>query len=159
MPGDIGLLFIAIAIITALATVLLLRRSRRRDDESGMMEYVAKTAYLMHLFAVLVMALVLYQILYRNYTEYIYVMEHSVADRSFWNLISAFFSGISGILLAWIILQAFAGSMVVFSKGENRYTLITLFAIFQVILLLTISGIVPGGVGLFEGIFSLAPGF
>jgi|GEM_PF-2373507 len=155
MPGDIGMLFIAVAIITALATIFLLRLARRRDDESGMMEYVAKAAYLMHLFAVLVIALVLYQILYRNYSEYLYVMDYGVANRSFWSVIGAFFSGVSGILVVWIVVQAFAGFTQVFSQGKNRYYFITLFAIIQVVLLLIVSGIVPINISLFEGIFTL----
>ena len=110
-PGQAGHFFVWLGFATALlATVFYALAYYRRKGNLTCLRS-ARAFYLIHLFSLIMVAGLLYWLIFKHYYEYAYVWEYSSTDLAIKYIISCFWAGQEGSFLVWALAQAIIGGI------------------------------------------------
>jgi cytochrome c-type biogenesis protein CcmF len=133
LPGLVGKTFVWIGFAAALmAMVLYFVRSLGGQPSKKVTRGMARSFFLLHAASLLVVAGILYFLIFRHYFEYSYVWQYSSKDLDIKYIISCFWAGQEGSFLVWAIWQALLGVVLIFVAREWEDRVLTVFSLSQV---------------------------
>lgn len=124
VPGQVGRIFIWVAFFTAVTAMILYLISARKEEKGEMPVFrpVARGLFMIHTFSLVMVAAILYYLIFNHYFEYTYVWQYSSTTLPLKYIISCFWAGQEGSFLIWAVFQAFLGVVIIFISRhwENR---------------------------------------
>ena len=145
--GNIGhllvLLSFASAILAAIGYFISQQKSKlgEEKDQLSWLRF-ARAAFFTHTLAVTGVVVVLFSIVYNQMYEYFYAYDHSSNDLQVQYMIACFWEGQEGSFLIWIFWNVLAGLILVWKAKSWENSVMSIFALLQVILTSMLLGVV-----------------
>lgn len=144
--GNLGHLFIIVSFVAALvATYAYFQVAHVSQIEAPSWRRLARSAFYMHLVAVLGVIGSLFFIIYNHYFEYHYAWDHSSLSLPTHYMISCFWEGQEGSFLLWIFWNAILGIILIHTNKVWEAPVMVVFALVQAFLASMILGVVIPG--------------
>jgi len=142
--GDLGHLFVIVALISAFFSALSYFKSASTNDLAlqNAWKINGKLAFFVHAGAVVGIVSCLFFIIYNHYFEYHYAWSHSSRRLPTHYMISCFWEGQEGSFLLWMFWHAILGVIVIFTNKYWEATVMTVFSLVQFFLASMILGVV-----------------
>ncbi len=141
--GDLGHLFVIASFVTSLISVFAYWRATRTLNETTHQWLInARTAFYIHLVAVVGVIFCLFFIIHQHYFEYHYAYSHSSLHLPGQYMISCFWEGQEGSFLLWIFWQAILGVILINTQRTWEAPVMVVFGLVQAFLASMILGVV-----------------
>jgi cytochrome c-type biogenesis protein CcmF len=140
LPGRIGHLFVIIAFVSAILSVLAYRKSTLQStDESW--RRLSRIAFTVHGVSILSIIGLLFYMMIGQFYEYRYVWDHVSDDLPMKYIFSAFWEGQEGSFLLWMFWHVVLGFVVIRTAKRWEPGVMTWLSLIQVVLVSMIMGI------------------
>ena len=142
LPGILGKMFVWISFSAAIFSTLLFFLNSRKKTE-GFMNFrpYARGFFIFHTLSLLLVAFILYYLIFCHYFEYAYVWQYSSAELPIKYIISCFWAGQEGSLLVWAIFQALIGIVLLFVARKWEDHVLSVVSLSQVFITSMMLGI------------------
>ncbi|MCX6248690.1 MAG: cytochrome c biogenesis protein CcsA [Bacteroidetes bacterium] len=133
MPGMIGKAFVWVSFAAAIvATVLYIMNLRRKHEPLKQIRFFARGFFIVHVFSLILVAVILYYAIFRHYFEYAYVWQYSSSLLPVKYIISCFWAGQEGSFLVWAVFQALIGLVLIFISRDWEDHVLSVVSLSQV---------------------------
>ena len=147
LPGILGKIFIWLSVSAAFfSTVLFYLNSRKKQEGLRSFRPFARGFFIFHTMSLLVVAFILYYLIFFHYFEYAYVWQYSSSDLPIKYIISCFWAGQEGSLLVWAIFQALIGIVLLFIARKWENLVLSVVSLSQVFITSMMLGIHFGAI-------------
>ncbi|MGE5425465.1 MAG: cytochrome c biogenesis protein CcsA, partial [Syntrophothermus sp.] len=141
LPGQFGKAFIWIAFFSALITMILYLMDKRRKPETRSLIPLARGLFGLHTLSLVIVAVILYYLIFRHYFEYTYVWQYSSTTLPLKYIISCFWAGQEGSFLVWALFQGIIGMILVFQARSWEKKVMPVIAFSQIFMTSMMLGI------------------
>ena len=133
LPGMLGRASVWLSFCAAiLASILYYLNSRRKPGTRLNLRPFARSLFILHALSLLLVAIILYYLIFRHYFEYAYVWQYSSTTLPIKYIISCFWAGQEGSLLIWAIFQAMIGVILIFVARRWEDSVLSVVSLSQV---------------------------
>jgi cytochrome c-type biogenesis protein CcmF len=145
--GNIGHLLVLIAFASSILAAIAYFITQQKDKLGEQQEQKSwlrfgRINFWVHSIAVIGVVAVLFAIVYNQMYEYYYAYDHSSNDLQVQYMIACFWEGQEGSFLIWIFWNVLAGSLLVWKAKSWESSVMSIFALLQVILTSMLLGVV-----------------
>lgn len=135
LPGILGKFFIWLSFFAAvLSTILFFVNSRKNKGVSRNFRPYARSFFILHTLSLLIVAFILYYLIFRHYFEYAYVWQYSSTGLPVKYIISCFWAGQEGSLLIWALFQALIGATLLYTARKWENLVLSIVSLSQVLI-------------------------
>ena len=131
-PGIIGNAFVVFAFVFALFSGISYFLGEKHEDESW--KKMGRWFFRLHSISIAGIALSLFYIIFNHYFEYNYAYQHSSTDLPLRYMLSCFWEGQEGSFLLWLFWHAVIGNVLIRTARNWENSVMTVFAVVQVML-------------------------
>jgi cytochrome c-type biogenesis protein CcmF len=133
VPGMVGQGFVWISFIASIiATVLYCINISRTETPLKIIRSYARGFFFLHVLSILMVAIILYYLIFSHYFEYAYVWQYSSSVLPVKYIISCFWAGQEGSFLVWAVFQALIGFVLVFISRKWEDHVLSVVSLSQV---------------------------
>lgn len=148
--GDLGHLFVIISFVSSLVCAFAYLKARSNNDLAQKQAWLVngRSAFYVHVGAILGVVITLFGIIYNHYFEYHYAYSHSDKRLPIYYLISTFWNGQEGSFLLWMFWQGVLGVVIIFTQRQWEPSVMIIVALVQGFIASMILGVVIPGLDL-----------
>lgn len=162
LPGQIGHLFVIIALIASLISLISFFNASRSVDLTEKNKWInlGRASFIIHTLSVFVIFSVIFFLCFNHYYEYMYAYKHASKELEYKYLLACIWEGQEGSFLLWAIWHSVLGLFIIFNKNQETKTtwrapVMTIVSMAQFFLMLMILGVYFFGVRIGNSPFTL----
>jgi len=154
-PGEIGKILIWLGFGTAVLATIFYLLAFYRKDHRKLWANSARGLYIVHALSVVMVAVVLYYLIFKHYFEYSYVWEYSSKELPIKYIISCFWAGQEGSFLVWALWQSLIGLVLLRIARNWETPVMIIFSLSQAFVTSMLLGITLFGIRIGSSPFTL----
>lgn len=155
IPGYIGKSFVWVGFLAAMVSTLLYFIVFRQKESRKSILSAARIFYMVHAVSIVLVAVVLYYLIFNHYFEYSYVWQYSSRELPLKYIISCFWAGQEGSFLVWALAQALIGLVLFKISRHWESSVMTIYALSQTFVTSMLLGIKFSGIVIGSSPFDL----
>jgi cytochrome c-type biogenesis protein CcmF len=154
-PGEIGKILIWLGFGTAVLATIFYLLAFYRKDHRKLWANSARGLYIVHALSIVMVAVVLYYLIFKHYFEYSYVWEYSSKELPIKYIISCFWAGQEGSFLVWALWQSLIGLVLLRIARNWETPVMIIFSLSQAFVTSMLLGITLFGIKIGSSPFTL----